>query len=189
MAGQHLVVLALLASLVMAGAAGAFTLQDTERVVPSAYRAVGLRHEVPYKILYAVALAESGYKAPSNGQVRPWPWTLNINGTSQRFLNRTSALAVLQQGINSGERNIDVGIAQINYQWNGDLFPSLHQAIDPLVNLQIAANILKRERARCETATWWCAVGRYHSPGVTARQLARAARYTFRVKHIWKQLQ
>ena len=116
-------------------------LSETERHIPMVYRLVGIEAGVPYTILYAIALAESGYTAPSNGQYRPWPWTLSLNGDSHRFANRTEALALLQERIHSGKRNIDVGLAQINYQYNGSMFPSLAHALDPEVNLRLATYV------------------------------------------------
>lgn len=168
---------------------GASTLNDDERNIPMVYRTVGIENQVPYKILYAIALVESGYKAPSNGQYRPWPWTLNFNGDSRRFNNKAQALASLKEGIDQGKRNIDVGIAQINYQYNGSMFPSLDHALDPEINLRLATYVLRREIEQCPSPNWWCAVGRYHSPGPNARQKANADRYQQRVRVMWEQLQ
>lgn len=167
----------------------ASTLSDEERDIPMVYRTVGIENRVPYKILYAIALVESGYQAPSNGQYRPWPWTLNFNGDSRRFKNKAQALASLKEGIDLGKRNIDVGIAQINYQYNGSLFPSLDHALDPEINLRLATYVLLREIERCPSPNWWCAVGRYHSPGPNERQKANADRYRRKVRVVWEQLQ
>ena len=169
--------------------ASASELSAAERTIPMVYRLIGIEAGVPYTILYAIALAETGYTAPSNGQYRPWPWTLNVNGEPYRFDNRTEALALLEERIHSGKRNIDIGLAQINYQYNGSMFPSLAHALDPEVNLRLATYVLQRELERCDTPDWWCAVGRYHSPGTNERQRANAKRYRQRVRTLWEQLQ
>ena len=169
--------------------ASASELSEAERTIPMVYRLIGIEAGVPYTILYAIALAETGYTAPSNGQYRPWPWTLNVNGDPYRFDNRTEALALLEERIHSGKRNIDIGLAQINYQYNGSMFPSLAHALDPEVNLRLATYVLQRELEHCDTPDWWCAVGRYHSPGKNERQRANAERYRQRVRSLWEQLQ
>lgn len=169
-------------------AAHAMSLKPAERVVPGAYRQIAAQARVPYKILYAIALVESGYRAPSNGQHRPWPWTLNFAGESMRFPNKSATLSALNRGIRDGRTNVDVGIAQINYHWNRKLFPSLEQAVDPMINLRLATHVLKRELAQCRSGDWWCAVGRYHSPGPSQAQQRRAAQYTQRVRKVWSQL-
>lgn len=182
-----------LLALGVVGSSAAFAaheLDENERDVPLVYKHVGIREAVPYKLLYAVALVESGYRAPSNAEYRPWPWTLNFAGRAERFRTKAAALAALLASLEREARpNVDIGLAQINYRFNGELLPSIGQSLDPMTNLVVATRVLKRELGRCARPDWWCAIGRYHSPGPSAAQRARAERYTERVRALWSQLQ
>lgn len=178
----------LLFTLTMSGSLFASTLDENEQLIPSLYKQIGINNKVPYKLLYAVALAETGYVSPTNSQYRPWPWTLNVNGNPERHQTRSDAARSLQDHLDSGLKNIDIGIAQINFKYNGQLLPSINEALDPEVNLTVATEILARELKRCDKPNWWCAVGRYHSPGKSKIQKERAVNYTNRVRALWEQL-
>ena len=162
---------------------------DADEVVPLLYRHVGLLYDVPYKILYAVGLQES--RRP--GGIRPWPWTLNINREGYYFNCRNDALNAIVKAQSEGLRSIDVGLGQVNLRWNGHLFTSLEEALDPMSNLEAATQVLRREFDACYAMTgrpdWWCAVGRYHSGGNTEEQRARAQRYSNSVYALWESLE
>ncbi len=49
-------------------------------VVPDGYRLVAEAHGIPSAVFYAVAMAESGKRIEPLRAVRPWPWTLNVQG-------------------------------------------------------------------------------------------------------------
>ena len=164
---------------------------DERESVPLVFRHVGLRHGVPYRILYAVSLAESQTRI-EGGRTRPWPWTLNIAGAGRYYATRADAERALVEARRAGTRNIDVGFGQVNLHWNGHLFAHEGEWLDPVMNLEAAAQVLLREFAHCERAVghadWWCAVGRYHSGGESEAQRGRAARYSERVFALWEKL-
>lgn len=147
--------------------------------VPPAYVRVAMEQGVPPELLYAVALTESGYSVPNVGH-RPWPWTLNVAGKPYRYPNRASAEAALRQHL-SQTRLIDIGVMQINWRWHRDSLVRPDLALDPWYSLRIAATLLRRLHG--ETGDWVVAAGRYHSPGPSAAQRQRAARYSARVRH------
>lgn len=145
--------------------------------IPAEYERIATKHGVPPAIFYAVALAESGYT--KGGIYNPWPWTLNIEGNSQRFETLVHARTRLLHVVSEG-KHVDIGIMQVNSYWHRHRVSRLSDILDPYVNLNIAAEILVEQRQRSDG--WWQAVGRYHAPGNDNASLARAERYRTRVK-------
>lgn len=86
-------------------------------------------------LIYAIALAESGWVNSRSGQIEPWAWTINAGGKSLRFETRDEAAHALSTLIAQGRRNIDVGLMQISVRWNGDLVVEPVDLLDPAVNL------------------------------------------------------
>lgn len=66
-------------------------------VPPPAYQLAAHRADVPAAVLYAVALQESG--AMLRGRLVPWPWTLNVAGSPQRYATRAEACAGLHRAL------------------------------------------------------------------------------------------
>ena len=89
------------ASAVLLLATGGWPLVALAREVPPpAYRLAAHRADVPAAVLYAVALQESG--ATLRGRLIPWPWTLNVAGTPQRYATRAAACAGLRRALARG---------------------------------------------------------------------------------------
>jgi len=166
----------------------AVVMGEQGEIVPLLYRHVGLMQDVPYKILYAIGLQES--RLP--GGNRPWPWTLNIGKKGHYFDCREEALHAIAQAQAEGIQSIDVGLGQVNLRWNGHLFSTPEDALDPTSNLIAATRVLQREFKHCHSLSgnpdWWCAVGRYHSGGSSEKQRARARRYSDKVFALWETL-
>ena len=143
-------------------------------IIPWAYRQVAHEYRIPANLLYAVALTESNYEGV------PYPWTLNVNGTPKRYRTKQAAQTDLQRLLESGTRNIDVGLMQINFRWNPDLYRNPGVLLDPWYNLRTAARII---RQRYQT-DWLQAAQHYHRPagGPPAR------RYGQQVKRYLDQL-
>lgn len=129
--------------------------------VPPAYRAVADEYSLPAVLLYSIALTES--HDPSTVAFLPWPWTVNDAGKGLFFKNRREAYDYLSQVLKSGRKNFDVGLVQVNWYWNGHVFPSLWDSLDPYANLRAGANILSGHYRRL--GSYEEAVGAYHSPG------------------------
>lgn len=150
--------------------------------VPEGYRAIAAEYGIPYTVLYAVALTESGVSSNHNGVRHPWPWTLNVAGSGYVYPSREAAWHALNTFIARGERSIDIGLMQVNWRFHNDKLRDTWQALDPYFNLRVAAVILRQ----CfeQRHDWWASVGCYHSPADTARAL----RYRSRVVGHWQQL-
>lgn len=150
--------------------------------IPHGYRRVAAAHGIPAALFYAVALAESGKHITDLRAVRPWPWTLNVQGDGRDYPSRQAAVAAGRRALASGSRSIDIGLMQINWRYHARTLRSLEAGLDPYRNLDLAAGIL----AACyrERGEWWSAVGCYHAPS----EPQRATRYQMRVKRIWSDL-
>ncbi len=133
--------------------------------VPPAYRSVAAEYSVPPALLYSVALTESGNRY--HGSRLPWPWTVNHGGKGIYFDTRQEAYDYLSQILKEGQSNFDVGLMQVNWRWNKQVFPSLWEALDPHTNLRGGASILRENYLRL--GTFEAAVGAYHSPGDSTR--------------------
>lgn len=114
---------------------------------------------VPLSVLRAISLTETGRKA--NGDFRPWPWTVNMEGKGYWFDTRDEALAFVYKEYKRGARSFDVGCFQINFKWHGEAFTSIEQMFEPRPNGVYAARFLASLYA--ETGSWSAAAGAYHS--------------------------
>lgn len=144
--------------------------------IPTGYQRVAMEYEVPPALLYAMALTESGQSALTDGQYRPWPWTLNVNGKGDYYPSRQSAWTALQRVLVDERTSVDIGLMQINWRYHQTALGSSWQALDPYHNLRVAADLLRD----CfnKHSHWLKSVGCYHAPNDTAR----AERYSQRVK-------
>ncbi|WP_112320750.1 transglycosylase SLT domain-containing protein [Oceanibium sediminis] len=121
----------------------------------AASRATG----VPEPVLRAIALTETGRNR--GGRLRPWPWTVNMEGKGRWFDARDEAMAWVMGHHARGARSYDIGCFQINYRWHGNAFASIEEMFDPGKNALYAAQFLARLYA--ETGSWSKAAAAYHS--------------------------
>ncbi len=145
-----------------------FSVPLPAREVPPGYREVARQENVPAEALYSLALTESSWTLPAHhpqaGEIHPWPWTLNVAGKGYRYPTRQAAWQALQSFLQTtSPRRIDVGIAQVNWGWNGHHFRSAWEAFDPYTNLHVAARILRR-CYEASPGSWIRAAGCYHHP-------------------------
>ncbi len=150
--------------------------------VPVGYQQVADAYDLPPEVLYAVALTESARQVDSTGNVRPWPWTLNVQGRGHFFDSRQEAEAALQEHFDAGRRSIDIGLMQVNWRYHRQRLGSPQLALDPYHNLRVAAEIL--HHCHQSRQDWWAAVGCYHAPNSPQR----ADRYRARVRAHWQRL-
>lgn len=151
--------------------------------VPNGYRVIAAEYEIPYTILYAIALAESGMGSNDNSIRRPWPWTLNVAGRGYFYPSRQAAWDALNSFIARGERSIDIGLMQVSWKYHKDKLGNTQQALDPYHNLRVAAVIL--QDCFKQRRDWWASVGCYHSP----TNVVRAQSYRLRVVAHWQRLE
>lgn len=166
-------VLTLVVPAAVAAAPGPQADRLAERCEAAALRAARAEG-VPARLLRALSLAESGRRL--EGEVRPWPWTVNLEGEGRWFEAPGDLLAWVRARQAEGARSFDLGCFQVNHLWHGDAFESLEQMLDPAANARYAARFLRALRE--ETGDWKAAVGLYHSrtPELAGRYRARVLR-------------
>lgn len=128
----------------------------------SAWVVAATRYRIDPLDLYAIALQESRRRR-ADGQMRPWPWTLNSARSGPLYFDTyEAAVTKLNALIAAGERNIDVGMMGINWYFNG------HRARDPAALMSVSENILiaaqiYREHLDRFDGDRRKAIARYHS--------------------------
>jgi len=136
---------------------------------PPGYHQIAREYGLPPKVLYAIALTESGKRLPSS-RTRPWPWTLNIEGRGHYYPTRLDAFQALRTHLGRGVTNIDVGLMQVNWRYHRARLRDPWTALDPYYNLRLGAWLLA---SQCrDSQDLWEAVGRYHAPGNSKRAAA-----------------
>lgn len=131
----------------------------TAGICDHAARRAAQTHDVPLDVLRAISRVETGRAV--DGQLAPWPWTINVEGKGFWFSSEYEAKTYLFNIFKAGKRSFDVGCFQINYRWHGKAFRSIDAMFDPLENAQYAARFLKKLHA--ELGSWTAAAGAYHS--------------------------
>lgn len=114
---------------------------------------------VPIDILRTITRAETGRK--EDGELHPWPWTVNMEGKGVWFDSEAQAQAYVFRRFREGARSFDVGCFQINYKWHGHAFASIEEMFDPIINARYAARYLSE--LFTAHGDWNKAVGAYHS--------------------------
>jgi len=150
--------------------------------VPAGYRTIATERGIPYTVLYAVALTESGRQVAPAEVYRPWPWTLNVAGRGYFFDSRLAAWQALTDWLQAGRRSIDIGLMQVNWRYHKDRLGTPWQALDPYHNIRVGAGIL--QDCYTKRQDWWGSVGCYHSP----KDSHRADRYRRRVVSHWQRI-
>ncbi len=146
---------------------------DPSHICDHAAQTISRETGVPRDVLLAVTLTETGRSR--GGTVRPWPWTVNMEGKGIWFETEDDARAYVYQHFKQGARSFDVGCFQLNYKWHHQGFSSIDEMFDPLAGGRYAAGFLTELYQ--EKGDWTEAAGAYHS-----RTLEHAERYMARFK-------
>lgn len=123
--------------------------------------AAKLPGRLPASLVPAIARVESGRLDPASGKVRPWPWTINVDGVGFFFATKAEVVAAVQTLQAKGKRSIDVGCMQVNLLHHPDAFADLDDAFDPATNARYAVRFLLSLYA--QTKDWPLATAYYHS--------------------------
>lgn len=128
---------------------------------------------VPRAVMRAITRTETGRAV--EGALKPWPWTVNMEGEGRWFDDLDAALAYVAQEQARGATSFDVGCFQLNHRWHGQAFASVRAMFDPTANADYAARFLLENYA--EAGDWTLAAGLYHSrlPEFRDRYAARFA--------------
>lgn len=173
--------IAILCALGLAPAPVAATAADLPVICEQAAEQAARQMGVPVSVLKAISLTETGRNR--NGEMRPWPWTVNMEGAGHWFETEDAARSFVYGHFKRGARSFDVGCFQINYKWHGENFASIDQMFDPLANALYAAKFLRSLHA--ETGDWSAAAGAYHSrtPEFADKYAARFDRFRAGLRH------
>jgi soluble lytic murein transglycosylase-like protein len=128
----------------------------------SPWQSAAEKYDLEPIYLYAIALHESRRHRP-DGMIRPWPWTLHTRQTGSLYFETYDAALEMLTALLVDVTNIDVGLMQINWGWNGHLAPDARTLLEPASNIEIAAQLLREHLNECE-GDLHCAIARYHSP-------------------------
>ena len=122
---------------------------------------VARSHGLDPRLLYAVALLESG--RPAGAGVTPWPWVVHTPAGPRFFASEPEARTALAALVAAHRPvELDVGLMQVNLHWHGTRVPSPAALLDPLTNLALAAEVLA-QALRSAPGDPTLGVGRYHS--------------------------
>ena len=123
--------------------------------------AAKLPGRAPDKLLPSIARVESGRLDAATGKVRPWPWTINVEGVGYFFDSKAEVIAAVQAFQAKGKRSIDVGCMQVNLMHHPKAFADLDEAFDPAANARYAVKFLTGLYQ--QTRDWPLATAWYHS--------------------------
>lgn len=130
---------------------------------------------VPIDILLAISRVETGRRA--EGELMPWPWTINADGAGAYYDSKEAAVAAAELHLSDGTGTFDIGCFQLNMTYHGKAFASFDDMFDPRMNAHYAAEFLNQLYA--EMGNWADAVSAYHS-----RTPERAEAYLASVKSV-----
>ena len=120
------------------------------------------RYQLPHQLLTSIARVESGRPITSLADTRPWPWTIDADGTGLFLDSKAAALAWMKS--QAGHHNfVDVGCMQVDLYYHPHAFASVEEAFDPVANADYAARLLVELYRGEAGGSWDLAVGLYHS--------------------------
>jgi|GEM_PF-1771603 len=119
------------------------------------------KYDIPDKLLQSIIIVESRRgKNPA-----PWPWSANIQSKPYYFDDYHSFEKFVNNTVNAGTTNIDVGCAQINWHYHNMHFDNISALIDPITNIAYSAYFLTTLYKQYND--WNKAVSSYHSKNKT----------------------
>lgn len=152
------ILISFIACLLLVGAAHA---EDPSALCEAAIVSAETEGNLPPRMLNAIAVVESGRYDEKAKAVRPWPWTINVEGVGHYYVSKADAIAAVRDFQAHGIKSIDVGCMQVNLMYHPDAFASLEQAFEPAANATYAVRFLNRLHTPGDD--WGYAIGAYHS--------------------------
>lgn len=142
------------------------------------FEKVGKESSIDPKLLYAIALVESG-SAVSKLSTSPTLYALRADKAFYAS-DYNVAKKKLSELLNDNQ-HVDIGMMQVNTRYHSDKVLHVEQLLDPLTNLRVAAQIININLR--STSNFKLGIGRYHSWGTT-----RANDYAEKVFIVYSQL-
>jgi Transglycosylase SLT domain len=124
-----------------------------------AARSAAAETGVPFDVLMAISLTETGRER--GGRLEPWPWAIHHGGQGYWFDTKAEAVAMAETALQAGATNIDLGCFQLNIRWHAGAFVSAEDMLAPDRNARYAAEFLADLYK--ESGDWTLAAGAYHS--------------------------
>ena len=118
------------------------------------------KYDLPVGILSSISNVEAG-RITKDGQKRGWPWTVNHAGEGLFFESSQDAIEYVDEALQSGDLNLDVGCMQISLKWHSMHFETLEMAFNPYENIEYAAQFLNN--LYISHGSWEQAIKHYHS--------------------------
>ncbi len=134
---------------------------DPATLCEAAANSAEYTERLPPRLLQAIGMTETGRLDPATGRLRPWPWSIDVDGDGQFFETRDEAIAAVEAAQARSVKSIDVGCNPVNLMFHPDAFASLQEAFDPVSNARFAARFLNTLYAGSHD--WSRAIAAYHS--------------------------
>jgi Transglycosylase SLT domain len=147
------------AGLAVLNATCSWAMEDGRDICRDAAVSVSASTGVPYDVLMALSLTETG--RGSSGQMQAWPWAVHFDGQGHWFNTMQEAVDFSETALANGATNIDLGCFQLNIRWHAEAFSSVADMIDPENNARYAAEYLAK--LYHDKGDWAVAAGAYHS--------------------------
>lgn len=125
---------------------------------------------VPYAVLLAIALTETGGGRGSS--MDPWPWAVHHAGRGHWLDTLDQAADLASRALADGATNIDLGCFQLNVRWHAQGFESVQDMLSPDRNATYAAGFLADLYRK--SGDWSVAAGQYHSRDTDTAERYRA---------------
>lgn len=125
------------------------------------YTAPAIAVDLDPLLLYSVALAESSWIAEKKGDVQPNPYTLRVASLPGYYTDDLDTATAQLQSYLAKYSSIDIGFLQVNSYYHGHRVDNLFDLLDPVINLQVGAEIL-RETIDSAPGDLELGIGRYH---------------------------
>lgn len=150
-------------SVIIALALGMTALNTAEAILENTvFERAGNKHHIDPVLLYAVALAESGYSRDvSSGKIAPHPYAIRSDHAIYPATLEEAKIRMEEELLYSD--NLDLGMMQINTRWHRNLFNSYEELLDPETNADLGAGILSRLLADTRYREMEVKIGHYHS--------------------------
>ena len=150
-------------SVIIALALGMTAVNTAEAILENTvFERAGSKHHIDPVLLYAVALAESGYSRDvSSGKIAPHPYAIRSDLAIYPATLEEAKIRLEEELLYSD--NLDLGMMQINTRWHRNLFNSYEELLDPETNADLGAGILSRLLADTRYREMEVKIGHYHS--------------------------
>jgi Transglycosylase SLT domain len=149
----------IVAALTIGAPAAALASQSPPDLCRTAAREASDETGIPYDVLMAIALTETGQQR--DGMLEPWAWAVHHDGKGHWFPTKAEAVALAETALQAGATNIDLGCFQLNIRWHAGAFGSADDMLEPAQNARYAARFLADLFQ--ESGDWTAAAGAYHS--------------------------